>query len=48
MLKYRESMKYWNYDDSSMITSVLVWDLKTFRYLIFIEKSVPGYKHYMF
>lgn len=28
-----------------MVTSVLVWDLENFRYLIFIEKSVLGYVH---
>jgi len=31
----RNSVKDWNYDESHMVTSLLVWDLESFRCLIF-------------
>jgi hypothetical protein len=43
MDKYKEITNDWNYDVSCMLTSLLVWDLKNFKCLIFFAQSVHVY-----
>jgi hypothetical protein len=39
--KYKKIMIDWDYDISCTLTSLLVWDFKNFKYLVFVVQSVP-------
>lgn len=41
MEKY-EIMNDWNYDFRCMLTSLPVWDLENFKWLVLVIQSVPG------
>jgi hypothetical protein len=42
--RYKEITNYWNYDASSTLTSLPVWDLEHFKRSILVAQSVRGYE----